>query len=51
MATMGAPLSAIQEWLGHSDMRTTLIYADYALDPNQGALYVERAFGGLWPER
>ncbi len=22
-----------------------MIYADYALDPNQGAMYAERAFG------
>jgi integrase len=47
MAAAGAPVRAIQEWLGHADLRTTLIYADYALDPNQGALYAERAFGGL----
>ena len=45
MAAAGAPMRAIQEWLGHSDLRTTLIYADYALDPNQGAMYAERAFG------
>jgi len=45
MAAAGAPLRAIQEWLGHADSRTTLIYADYALDPNQGAMYAERAFG------
>jgi integrase len=45
MAAAGAPMRAIQEWLGHSDLRTTLIYADYALDPNQGALYAQRAFG------
>jgi hypothetical protein len=47
MAAAGAPVRAIQEWLGHADLRTTLIYADYALDPNQGALYAERAFGEL----
>jgi integrase len=47
MAAAGAPVRAIQEWLGHADLRTTLIYEDYALDPNQGALYAERAFGGL----
>lgn len=45
MAAAGAPIRAIQEWLGHADSRTTMIYADYALDPNQGALYAERAFG------
>ena len=45
MAAAGAPMRAIQAWLGHADLRTTLIYADYALDPNQGALYAERAFG------
>jgi hypothetical protein len=31
--------------MGHSDYRTTLIYADYALDPHQGAHYAEQAFG------
>jgi integrase len=45
MAAAGAPLRAVQEWMGHSDHRTTLIYADYALDPHQGAHYAEQAFG------
>lgn len=45
MAAAGAPMRAIQAWLGHADLRTTLIYADYALDPNRGALYAEQAFG------
>ena len=39
MAAAGAPLRAIQEWMGHSDYRTTSIYADYAPDPSQGAHY------------
>jgi integrase len=44
-AAAGAPLRAVQEWLGHTDYRTTLIYADYALDPHQGARYAKLAFG------
>ena len=28
MAAAGAPLRAIQEWMGHCDYATTLIYAD-----------------------
>jgi integrase len=44
MAASGAPLRAIQEWMGHSDQRTTLIYADYAPDLTQGAMWAARAF-------
>jgi integrase len=47
MAAAGAPLRAIQEWMGHSDYRTTSIYADYAPDPSQGAMYAVKAFGSL----
>jgi len=45
MAAAGAPLRAIQEWMGHRDHRTTLIYADYAPDQSQGARYAAVAFG------
>lgn len=45
MAAAGAPLRAIQEWMGHRDYKTTSIYADYAPDPTQGATWAERAFG------
>jgi len=50
MAAAGAPLRAIQEWLGHADLRTTLIYADFALDPHQGAMYAQQAFGACEPD-
>jgi len=29
-AAAGVPLRTLQEWMGHRDYRTTLIYADYA---------------------
>jgi integrase len=47
MATAGAPLRAIQDWMGHSDQRTTLIYAAYAPDLTQGAMWAAKAFGGV----
>lgn len=45
MAAAGAPLRAIQEWMGHSNYQTTLAYADYAPDPSRGTLWAKRAFG------
>ncbi len=43
MAAAGVPLRTIQEWMGHRDFKTTLIYADYAPASEEAAL-VERAF-------
>jgi integrase len=45
MAAVGAPLRAIQEWMGHADAKTTEIYRHYAPDPSNGATFVGRAFG------
>lgn len=44
MAAAGAPLRFIQEWMGHRDYKTTLLYADFAPDPSQGARWAEEAF-------
>jgi integrase len=43
MAAAGVPVRTLQEWMGHRDLQTTLIYADYV--PNAGeAAMVDRAF-------
>jgi integrase len=43
-AAAGVPLRTLQEWLGHRDFTTTLVYADY--QPSAGEVeLVERAFG------
>jgi hypothetical protein len=44
MAAAGAPLRAIQEWMGPTDSRTTSLYADYAPDPQNGTGWAQRAF-------
>jgi integrase len=35
----------LQEWMGHRDLKTTLLYADYQPDEREAEM-VERAFGG-----
>lgn len=44
MAADGVPMRTLQEWMGHRDYKTTLIYADYAPAAREREL-VERAFG------
>jgi integrase len=51
MAAAGAPLRWIQEWLGHSDYRTTSLYADYAPDLSQAVHWAARAFDSPSPNR
>ncbi len=42
-AATGVPMRTLQEWMGHSDFATTLIYADYA--PSESELvWVNEAF-------
>jgi integrase len=43
MAAVGVPLRTLQEWLGHRDYKTTLIYADYAPNAHEAA-WAEKAF-------
>jgi integrase len=35
MAAAGVPMRTLQEWMGHRDIKTTLIYADYAPDAHE----------------
>ena len=42
-AAAGVPLRTIQEWMGHRDFKTTLIYADYAPSHHEAEM-IERAF-------
>jgi integrase len=46
MAAAGVPMRTLQEWMGHRNLATTEIYADYAPDPAYGAAFAERAFTG-----
>jgi integrase len=38
-------LRTLQEWMGHRDPKTTMIYADYQLGEHEAEI-VSRAFGG-----
>jgi integrase len=42
-AASGVPLRTLQEWMGHRDYKTTLIYADYAPRAEERQM-MERAF-------
>jgi hypothetical protein len=46
MAAAGVPMRTLQEWMGHRDFATTLIYADYQPSDREAEL-VERAFGAV----
>lgn len=44
VAAAGVALRTLQEWMGHRDFKTTLIYADYQPSDHEAEL-IERAFG------
>jgi integrase len=43
MAAAGVPMRTLQEWMGHRDFATTLVYADYSPSEHE-AEWIERAF-------
>jgi integrase len=43
MAAAGVPMRTLQEWMGHRDFATTLVYADYTPSEHE-AEWVEEAF-------
>ena len=47
MAAVGVPMRTLQEWTGHRDFTTTLVYADFAPDPAGGAAFAARACGSI----
>lgn len=44
MASQGVPMRTLQAWMGHADIQTTMIYADYAPDQTNGREWVNAAF-------
>jgi hypothetical protein len=44
MAAVGVPMRDLQEWMGHADFKTTLIYADYSPDERRERELIGRAF-------
>ncbi len=45
MAAAGVPMRTLQEWMGHRDIQTTMIYADYAPSAHEREM-AEAAFQG-----
>ena len=47
MAAAGVPMRTLQEWMGHRDLATTQIYADYAPSAREAEM-VAAAFARPW---
>ncbi len=48
MAARGVPMRTLQEWMGHRDFATTLIYADYAPSEHEADM-IDAAWGPAQP--
>ncbi len=44
MASAGIPLVAINDWMGHADIQTTMIYAKWGKDRAADRALVDAAF-------
>ena len=49
-AAAGVPIRTLQEWMGHRDYKTTLVYADYAPHTQEQEM-LEGAFEALTSPR
>jgi len=41
VAAVGVPMRTLQEWMGQRYFTTSLIYADFPLDPSGGAAFAQ----------
>jgi integrase len=48
IAAAGVPMRVLQEWMGHRDYRTTLIYADTNLETKRAASWTLPSPPDLW---
>ncbi len=51
MAAAGAPLRSLMEWMGHADLSTTLLYADYSPRTRRRVPPLPRRLSALAPIR
>jgi integrase len=50
VAAAGVPMRTLQEWMGHKDIATTQIYADYSPSAREAG-YIQSAFGTIGEAR
>ena len=47
MAAAGVPMRTLQEWMGHRDIKTTMIYADYQGRTRSASWWSGRSVGTI----